>query len=74
MDAMIETFGDRIVNVHIHDNMGVKDDHMTIGAGQIDFRSVIRKLRSYKGRYIIESKSLESAVESQEVLKRLLPP
>lgn len=74
MDAMIETFGDRIVNVHIHDNMGVKDDHMTIGTGQIDFRSVIRKLRSYKGRYIIESKSLESAVESQEVLKRLLPP
>ena len=73
MDAMIETFGDRIVNVHIHDNMGVKDDHMTIGTGQIDFRSVIRKLRSYKGRYIIESKSLESAVESQEVLKRLLP-
>lgn len=54
--------------------MGVKDDHMTIGTGQIDFRSVIRKLRSYKGRYIIESKSLESAVESQEVLKRLLPP
>ena len=74
MDAMIETFEDRIINVHIHDNMGVKDDHMTIGTGQIDFRSVIRKLRSYKGRYIIESKSLESAVESQEVLKRLLPP
>ena len=74
MDAMIETFGDRIVNVHIHDNVGVKDDHMTIGTGQIDFRSVIRKLRSYKGRYIIESKSLESAVESQEVLKKLLPP
>ncbi len=72
IDAMIETFGDRIANVHIHDNMGVKDDHMTIGTGTIDFRSIIPKLRFYKGNYIIESKTLESAVESQEVLKKIL--
>ncbi len=72
IDAMIETFGDRIVNIHIHDNMGVKDDHMTIGAGTIDFRRVISKLGFYKGNYIIESKTLDSAAESQKVLSKLL--
>lgn len=72
IDAMVDTFSDRIVNVHIHDNLGVKDDHMTIGEGQIDFRSVISKLRSYKGTYIIEAKSLESAIESKAVLEGML--
>ena len=74
MDAMIDTFGDRISNVHIHDNMGKNDDHMTIGDGNIDFRHVIGRLRKYAGRYIIESKTLESAIESQERLKKILPP
>ena len=72
IDAMIETFGDRIANIHIHDNDGEKDSHMTIGDGSIDFPSVIRKLSGYTGRYIIESKTLESAVESQRCLRGLL--
>ncbi len=71
-DAMIETFRDRIVNVHIHDNMGIKDDHMTMGKGLIDFRSIVSKLGFYKGAYIIEAKSLESAVESKAVLEGIL--
>lgn len=73
IDAMVETFRDRIANVHIHDNLGVRDDHMTLGKGQIDFRSVISKLRFYRGAYIIEAKSLESAIESKAVLEGMLP-
>jgi len=72
IDEMIDLFGDRIRNVHIHDNNGGKDEHLTMGDGNIDFERVIKKLSKYKGRYIIESRSLDSAVVSRDRLRRLL--
>ncbi|MCQ2085349.1 MAG: sugar phosphate isomerase/epimerase, partial [archaeon] len=63
---------DRIRNIHIHDNLGKSDDHMTIGDGSIDFKKVLSLLHSYKHRYIIESKTFDSAVTSQERLRELL--
>jgi len=72
IDDIIDMLGDRIVNIHIHDNTGSNDDHMTIGDGNIDFKKVLSKLSKYKGRHIIESRSLESAVTSRERLKDLL--
>ena len=72
IDRMVELFGDRIRNIHIHDNLGVKDDHLTIGDGRVDFGHVLGLLSNYRGRYIIEARSLESAVESQARLRKLL--
>jgi sugar phosphate isomerase/epimerase len=72
IDAMVDTFGDRIENVHIHDNKGKSDEHLTIGKGNIDFEHVISKLGSYSKNYVIESKTFESAVESQSALGPLL--
>ena len=67
-DNMIDILGDRIANIHVHDNMGDRDDHMTIGDGNADITK-LKRLSKYKGNHIIESRSLESAVESR---KRLL--
>ena len=72
VDRMVELFGDRIRNVHIHDNLGEKDDHMTIGDGNVDFGHVLELLKSYRHRYIIECKTLESGVESLSRLKKML--
>ncbi len=72
IDAMIDTFSGRIANVHIHDNDGDRDAHMTIGDGSIDFQHVLRRLSDYRGNYIIESRSFESAAESQSRLESLL--
>jgi sugar phosphate isomerase/epimerase len=72
IDDIIDALGDRIANIHIHDNTGSNDDHMTIGDGNIDFKKVLSRLSRYKGRYIIESRSLESAVTSRERLNDLL--
>ena len=69
IDAMIDTFGDRIANIHIHDNNGGRDEHLTIGKGSIDFDRVLGKLESYTHNYVIESKTFESAVESQSLLE-----
>lgn len=72
IDAMMELLGDRFVNIHIHDNNGDRDAHLTIGDGGIDFETLLPKLKGYNGNYIIESRSFESAVESQERLEKLL--
>ena len=68
IDEFIEKLGDRFVNIHIHDNDGVSDLHQTLGKGNIDFKSVLQKLNRYGGRYIIESKGLESSVDSLDIL------
>ncbi len=72
IDAMIDMFRDRIVNIHIHDNDGDRDAHMTIGDGSIDFSHVITRMSNYRGNWIIESKSFESAVQSSSRLESLL--
>ena len=66
--AMIDTFGDRITNIHIHDNNGEKDEHLTLGEGSIDFSKIMPKLKFYSRNYVIESKNYESAEESQSIL------
>ena len=68
IDEMIDTFGKRIKNIHIHDNNGDKDEHLTIGTGSIDFCKVLKKLKFYDRNYVIESKNYDSAAESQSVL------
>ena len=72
IDEIIKEFGDRFVNVHIHDNNGEHDEHLTLGEGSIDFKSVLAKLGNYRENFIIESKSFPSAVESQDYLRSLL--
>ena len=72
-DEMMDLLGDRIKNIHIHDNKGDNDDHMTIGDGNIDFPKVLKRLTEYKGNYIIEARSLDSAVVSRDRLKGMLP-
>ena len=72
LDELIKQFRDRLINIHIHDNRGEHDEHLTLGEGNIDFKGVISKLNGYSGNYVIESKSFPSAVESQDYLRPLL--
>jgi sugar phosphate isomerase/epimerase len=70
IDSIIDTLGDRIANIHIHDNTGDKDEHMTVGDGNIDFTK-LKRLSKYKGDHIIESRGLESAVESKKRISKI---
>ena len=72
IDECIDSFGERIVNIHIHDNSGKHDEHKTIGDGNIDFIRVLKKLKKYKGDYIIESRNMESAIVSKKRLEELM--
>ncbi|MEM3512627.1 MAG: sugar phosphate isomerase/epimerase family protein [Thermoplasmata archaeon] len=59
------------LNVHLHDNDGTRDSHSTVGDGNIKFKSFWPKFGKYKGNYIIESRSIESAVKSKKALSAM---
>ena len=41
----IETLGNRLVEVHLHDNQGERDQHLPPGDGKFDFSGFLRLLR-----------------------------
>jgi sugar phosphate isomerase/epimerase len=41
----INTFGDKIIHIHWHDNHGTKDEHLPIGEGLIDHEKAVRALK-----------------------------
>ena len=63
----------RFVNLHIHDNKGDKDDHLTIGDGNVEFNKILRRLSSYSGKYVIECRCMDEAIISEQRLRKMLP-
>jgi sugar phosphate isomerase/epimerase len=42
----LERFSDRIGHIHASDNFGKEDNHLPVGAGNLDFRKIIKGLNS----------------------------
>jgi sugar phosphate isomerase/epimerase len=58
--SMAEWFaelGDRIIHSHVHDNHGLRDDHLPLGDGMIDFDEYFRLMRQHApdASYAIEA-------------------
>jgi len=59
--------GERIIELHIHDNDGTRDHHMAPGKGKFDFSTLFRKLSEQDGKeliFTIEAHSKEEAEDS----------
>lgn len=41
LDELIERFGDRLANTHLHDNNGTQDEHLAPGRGVLDWDAVL---------------------------------
>ncbi len=65
MEEWFTSLGPYIAELHIHDNFGVRDDHLPIGDGSIDFPLFFGFVREYTSEviYTIEP-------HGEEVLKR----
>ena len=52
----INTFRDKIIHIHWHDNHGHKDEHLPIGEGSIDHQKAIKALKDigYDGTITLE--------------------
>lgn len=47
---------EKVWNIHAHDNKGNKDDHLSLGKGNIDFKDLIKELKekNYQGYLTLE--------------------
>jgi sugar phosphate isomerase/epimerase len=64
-------FVDRASHIHIHDNHGMSDEHLPLGAGTIRWEKVGREIaRRYSGTVVIEGRSIEEAKASREMFRR----
>jgi len=72
----IETMGDRIVHVHLHDNDGAEDQHLALGKGALDFRSAVQRLAriDYEGPLVLEMRNIEDVITSRNLVRELLEP
>lgn len=57
--ALLNRYQDRLLAVHLHDNLGQNDDHLAPGEGKINW-DIVRKgieLSAYRGSFTLESDS-----------------
>ncbi|KKH99332.1 xylose isomerase [Methanosarcina sp. 1.H.T.1A.1] len=71
VDEFLDQLGERISHVHIHDNMGKKDEHLPLGEGTVNWKQVMEKLSNYKGIFVTEMASVEEGIKSLEFLRKL---
>ena len=67
-----EMIFDSIKHIHMHDNFGDDDAHLSFGEGSIDLKGIVNRLeeKNYDGIYIIEVNDTDSIKKSYEYMKR----
>ena len=72
MDGWFEAMAPFLKQVHLHDNDGVRDDHLAIGAGEIDFDRLFAHIEKNRMRpiFTLEPHQEEAIRQSIEVLAR----
>jgi len=48
MDEWLRSCGDRLMELHLHDNHGKSDEHLAVGRGRLDFDSLFKWLKEHK--------------------------
>jgi len=73
IQTFIDTLAEHTVNVHLHDNDGEQDAHLSLGKGNINFSAVLANLGKieYKGPLIVEVHSYTGLKESITLLRAL---
>lgn len=64
-------FPEKIVHIHVSDNDGVRDQHLGIGYGSIDWGGVAKEIRRAGFGNVIMLESIEHVEESLESLQKL---
>lgn len=69
-------FISHLVNIHVHNNNGRRDEHLPLNKGTIDIKSVLQKInimaKAMPKQIIIEANTFQEGIESKVVLKALL--
>ena len=60
-----------IMELHLHDNYGVSDDHLPPGRGTFDFKTLFEEILGIDCVYTLEAHSIDDVKESLKSLKKL---
>lgn len=71
IDEFFDQCSSQIIHMHIHDNHGIRDEHLPLGKGNIDWKKVIKYTKDYKGRFVTEMAGLEQGIECINYLKKI---
>lgn len=65
----VAQMGRRLAHVHLHDNRGLRDEHLSVGQGEIDFDALFAAFDEHLERVTV---SLELDVPAHEKLRNLI--
>lgn len=68
----LDKTGSYIIELHLHDNNGITDNHLSIGDGSFDFKALFKRLGGKNCVYTIESHTVEEVKRSMERLRAYL--
>jgi len=71
IERFLMVFAGKIVHIHAHDNNGKDDQHLGMGYGNIDWKSVANTLKRISYDKVIIIESVEHIEESMHKLKQL---
>jgi len=74
LNQFIQRFQGSIHYVHIHNNLGEKDDHLPLDEGRIDWRQTVKALvkNGFQGPFVIENLGWEENARSLALLREFL--
>jgi len=73
LEEWMEKLGSRIIEIHVHNNFGKRDDHLPPNEGLIDFKEILRKIREKRGIiFTLEVFQEEKALRARDSFRRLL--
>jgi len=72
LEVWLNQLAPYIVELHLHDNYGNGDDHIAIGDGIFDFRTLFSMLENKNMIYTIEAHTVEDALKSIERLNAFI--
>jgi len=74
IENFLDTLSTYIVNIHLHDNNGVNDEHLPLGEGKIDIAKTLEKIKmsNRSTTLILECHSLQGLRQDYNLLKKLL--
>lgn len=73
MSAYVESMGERLIHLHLHNNRGRSDEHLETSTGDLDYRDLLAMLPDFAGTACLEISTGEAGVrESVRHIRALM--
>ncbi len=70
----VNAFKDKLVGIHVHDNHGEQDEHLGVGEGNIDWKTVLHSLKKVKNDVPLNLEIYDDKlkIKSKNIIEKIL--